>query len=350
MKPRWRTFVAVLAFVFLISLSQVAGAQSLSACNATNSLVVGNFGFVLTAGTFIPVTANPPGTTTSAAFQALAVNPPGTNPYSKTQLGQLLSGVAGITAGSVTGIFYFDGAGNIYASQTVGGPLSTAVGTYTVDVNCGILISLGDVFAAQNPKQVTFAGSLVGNASEIDLVPTAQIPTNGGSTTSPIVPPASFLRLVKMPTPTNCTASTLTGPYLLLGNGFQAAGTLATSPATAQYFPFFARVRFDGAGKIIPETTSTASLALLQYVGTYTVNSDCTGTMTISQTPAPSSGATASTPPVKTITAAFLITNSFVQVNSNGLVAFQSVSQLRSSILFSFASQDQIVSGIGTAQ
>ena len=349
MKPRWRSLAAVFAFLVFISFSQIAGAQSLSACNATNSLVVGNFGFVLTAGTFNPVTALPPGTTNSTTFEALAVTPPGTNPYSKSQLGQLLSGVAGITAGSVTGLFYFDGAGNIYASQTIGGPLSTRAGTYTVDVNCGILVTLGDVFSNQNPvKQVSFGGSLSGDGSEIGLVPTAQIPTNGGSTTTPIIPPASFLRLVKMPTPTNCTASTLTGPYLLLGNGFQAAGVLATSPPTAQGFPFFARVRFDGAGKIVPETTSTASLALLQYVGTYTVNSDCTGTMTISQTlPA---GTSTATTPAKTITAAFLITNPYVQVNSNGVVAFQSVSQLRSSILFSFASQDQIVSGIGTAQ
>jgi hypothetical protein len=332
-------------------MSQVARAQAANACTTTNALAVGNYGFILTAGTFIPVTANPPGTTSSTIFEPLAVTPPGSNPYSSTELGRLLSGVAGVTAGSATGILYFDGAGNIFASQSVTGVLSTRVGSYTVDTNCGISVTLGDVFSAQNPpKQVTFSGALVGNGSEIDIIPSSQFPTNTGQTTSPIMPPTSFVQLVKTATPATCNAATLAGPYLLIGTGLQAGGVIATSPAVSQTFPFVARVRFDGNGNIIPEPTSTPGLSQLQYTGTYTVNPDCSGVMTISQPPATPTGTTTKTTTPRTTTAPFLISNPIVQVNSNGVVAFQNVSGLRSSILFSFANQDQIVSGIGRAQ
>jgi hypothetical protein len=329
---------------------QLVSAQA--ACQTTNALVIGTYGFVLNSGTFFSgVTTNPPGTTGSVTFQALAVTPPGTTPsstYSNTQLGRLLGGLAGTAVGSVTGVFYFDGNGNIFASNTVGGAPNTIVGTYTVNNDCTITISLKDAFSTSSPAPaaVSFTGLLAGTGTEIDLLATSQLPSSSNSTPTT----SAILRLYRVPANQTCSAGTLTGPYSLTGTGFNSSNV-----ATA----FVGRVLFDGTGKILDGTTTgvTTPLSTLQYTGTYTVNADCTGTLSLTPKAAPTTSggtggspgttATTSTPP---ITAAFVITNPIVQVNSTGSVAFQSPFGLRPTLIFSLASQTQVVSGIGLAQ
>jgi len=328
-------------------MTQVASAQSVDACQTTNSLAIGTYGFVLNAGAFFTGTpSNPPGTTGSSTFQPLAVTPPGTTGsvnYSTTELGRLLGGVAGASVGAVSGQLYFDGNGNIFASNTIGGAPSTLVGTYTVNPNCSITVSLNDAFSTtKNPPAFSFTGFLVGTGSEIDLVPTTQLPTTPSST--PTLP-TSLIQLVRVNAQTACSASTLTGPYALIGGGFGS---------TNANLAFLARVRFDGNGKLIDDTVTgtTTPLSLLQYTGTYTVNSDCTGTLTFSQKPGPAaaSGSTTTPPAPTPITAYFVITNPIALVNSNGALAFQNPASLRPSFIFSFANQNQVVSGIGKAQ
>ncbi len=352
MKLSGRSLTYLIGATAVLLTSQMAMAQTVNTCTATNALVVGPYGFMLTAGTFIPVLTTPPGTTVSTVFAPLAVNPPGTSPYSNTQLGRLLSGVAGNTAGSSPGVFYFDGSGNIFASAIAGGSFTQLAGTYSVDVNCGVAITLNDVFGKIN-RQTTFAGELDSSGTNITVVATSQIPTN---IVGPTTPPSAVVQFLRMaPNPT-CSAASLTGRYLLFGYGFQAGATLQpggpplptpTTPATPQPFTFLARMVFDGNGNIVAETNSTLGLSLVQYTGTYTINADCTGTMTVSKPPIVG---TAPTTPGSQTTIAFLLTNPIVQVDSNGVVAFQNTSQLRSSIVFSFATLDQIVSGIGRSQ
>src|SRR5207302_884270 len=92
-----------------------------------------------------------------------------------------------------------------------------------------------------------------------------------------------------------------------------------------------------------PTATATSSLTPFQFTGTYTVAADCTGILTFSQKSSSNSNA-----PV--FTGTFLITNPLVLVNSNGVVAFQNTFQLKPSIVFSFTSQSQIISGVGKGQ
>lgn len=343
MQSRRRSFAFFSFLLLALIATQAASAQGVAACQTTNSLAIGTYGFVLNAGVFFQgVTTNPPGTTGAASFQPLAANPPGTTgstTYSNTELGRLLGGLAGASVGAVSGQLYLDGNGSIFAASTVGGAPSTLVGSYIVNSDCTITLSLTDAFStAAHPTPVSFTGFLANGGSEIDLIPAAQMPA--GNT----VPPTSLVQLMRINTQTSCSASTLTGAYALIGSGFTSANAAAT---------FLARIRFDGNGKVVDDTVLgvTTPLASLQYTGTYSVNADCTGTLTLSQKLA-SSAATGTTPSSTTpaITLSFVITDPIVQVNSSGAVAFQSPFSLRPSFVFSFANQNQVVSGIGKAQ
>jgi hypothetical protein len=216
-----------------------------------------------------------------------------------------------------------------------------------VNGDCTITITLKDAFATSTPlpAPVSFTGVLAGGGTSIDLYPTAQLtPPSGTNATT-----TALLVLYKIPAQQACSAATLTGPYALVGTGFTSAN-LSTA--------FLARVLFDGTGKLLDGTITgvTTPLSSLQYIGTYTVNADCTGTLTMKPsgpTATPASGGTAtgtSTTPATSITATFIITNPIVQVNSTGSVAFQSPFGLRPSLIFSLASQTQVVTGTGTAQ
>ena len=279
MQSRRRSFALFSSAAIVLIAAQAASAQGVAACQTTNSLAIGTYGFVLNSGAFFQgVTTNPPGTTGTATFQALAANPPGTTgsiSYSNTQLGRLLGGVAGASIGAVTGQLYFDGNGSIFASSTIGGAPGTIVGSYIVNSDCTVTVSLQDAFSsAVHPTPVPFTGLLANGGSEIDLVPSAQIPA--GNT----VPPTSLLQLVRINAQTTCSASTLTGPYALIGNGFTSANASAA---------FLARLRFDGNGKVVDDTVvgGTSPLGSLQFTGTYAVNADCTGSLTVSQKPRP---------------------------------------------------------------
>ncbi len=329
--------------------SQLASAQAAAACQTTNSLVVGTYGFVLNSGVFFSgLTTDPPGTTGATMFQPVAVNPPGTTTaHSNTQLGRLLGGLAGTAVGAVSGVFYFDGNGQIFASSTVGASPSTLVGGYTANSDCTVTVTLNDAFSTTTPRPapVAFTGLLGGDGTEIDLVPNAQF--------TPPAAPTALLRLVHIQAQQSCSASTLTGAYALVGTGFNS-GNVGTS--------FLARILFDGTGKILDGTTAGVAtpLAYLQYTGSYTVNTDCTGMLTLTPQPAATptttvggTGAQPGTPAAmaaQSITVSFLITSPIVQVNSTGSVAFQNPYGLRSSLLFSLANRTQVISGIGTAQ
>jgi hypothetical protein len=327
--------------------SQLVSAQTAPACQATNTLVVGTYGFVFNSGVFFSgVTTNPPGTTGSTSlFEPLAVTPPGTTTaYSNTQVGRLLGGLAGTAVGAVTGVFYFDGNGNIFASATVGGSPTTLVGTYTVNTDCTITVSINDAFSTSSPRPsaVPFTGLTVGDGTELDLLPNSQLTPPAGTTGAT----TALLRLVHIQAQQNCSASTLTGAYGLVGTGFTSANVSSA---------FLARVLFDGTGNVVDGTITgvTTPLSLLQYTGTYTVFPDCTGALTLKPqptlTPSTTAGGTGAIG-APAITAYFVITSPIVQVNSNGIAAFQSPIGLRPSLLFSLASRSQVLSGIGTAQ
>lgn len=84
-----------------------------------------------------------------------------------------------------------------------------------------------------------------------------------------------------------CSAATLTGPY-----GYSLGGTYYDAQGYSYVFASAGRMIFDGSGNITGADTinNDGSPARRQYAGSYVVNSDCTGTVTLTTT-----GATAST-------------------------------------------------------
>jgi hypothetical protein len=76
-----------------------------------------------------------------------------------------------------------------------------------------------------------------------------------------------------------CGDATLTGRYSFAGHGF------AFSPASNAYAPFAVSglMTFDGAGGLTDQATANNNGTVISEVnpGTYTVNEDCTGTLTV---------------------------------------------------------------------
>src|SRR5262249_47265573 len=160
-------------------------------------------------------------------------------------------------------------------------------------------------------------------------IPSTQLPAASAPPTT-LVSPTSIIQLVRVASQTVCSAATLAGPYALVGNGFtifngsSSAGGSTTGPSAGSSvrLAFFASVRFDGNGILLNHVptgsspTTATPLSIFQYTGTYTVNSDCTGTISLSKSQTQNN---ASGTPVTTTTtpvvASFVITNPLVQVN-----------------------------------
>src|SRR5450432_1810909 len=120
-----------LSFFLPVTLfATFATAQTPIGCQTSNSSINGAYGFTASEVPLSGVGINPPGTNTQA--------------YSNTPIGNLISGVNGTNPFSASGILYFDGQGNITASlsSAVGGQIK--VGTYTVNSDCTISVTLTD--------------------------------------------------------------------------------------------------------------------------------------------------------------------------------------------------------------
>lgn len=276
MKKNW---ISKLGLTGICLGASLASAQ---VCQLSNASLFGPFGFA--ANQFIGVPFVPPGTGTATATT-----------FSKTSLGALVSGVASNGQFAATGVLFFDGAGQLSAAATQTATTNTAVGTFNVNPDCTVTITLKDVFGT-NTTQLTMIGAILGNGSEIDFNTVNNSTTSSGSTGAQFIPGMS-LRLVRLNSSNTCSAGSLRGLYGFVLNTFtnqplNGGGTTAAfNPSTVLGY-----LSFDGAGGItgnnqatIPAANSAASLQpTLQFTGTYTVNADCSGTMTISNSAATS--------------------------------------------------------------
>jgi len=90
---------------------------------------------------------------------------------------------------------------------------------------------------------------------------------------------------------TFCNASTLAGFRMWVvaeGTTFANSGTTGgtgTGTVAQAGTPFFifGHIQFDGSGNLLAPSVTQSSLGM-QFVGTYTVNNDCTGTFTLNST------------------------------------------------------------------
>ena len=230
-----------------------------------------------------------------------------TPPFTSTEVGQLLGGVANAGPFASSGILFLDASGNILASSTAQqSGATTLVGTYKLNSsNCTITVTLKDAFGNNTTAQ-SLQGVVLRDGSEIDLgvlqnfttgtictVPSTG-PCTGTSTTTAVntlYGSNTLVKLLRQQSP-SCSASSLGGSYALIGNGNRVATlTGGTTSGTQTQAPFFTfgLVQFDGNGNMISQS-GTSSLGYLQFAGTYTVNADCTGTMTLSNATSTSTG------------------------------------------------------------
>jgi hypothetical protein len=294
--------------------------------------------------------------------------------FSNTELGRLLGGVGNTVPFSSAGMLYFDGFGGVRAYPTVQGGASMSAGTYVINPDCTITVTLTDVFGT-NKTASSLQGIILSGGSEIDLgvfqtastttggTATGGTPTTTTSGTVAVNQSSSLIRLVRSFS-FSCNASNLVGPYALIASGAGATsianntgtGTGTTSAQTVAPFFLFGRVNFDGVGNITADP-GNFSLSSLRYTGTYTVNSDCTGTMTLSKgspststTGSGSTGSGSTTGTTSTDTSANLSLN-FVLVQPSGPFSeAASISPTKPVIQFSVANGTQALYGYGRAQ
>jgi hypothetical protein len=139
-----------------------------------------------------------------------------------------------------------------------------------------------------------------------------------------------------------CSVSRLRGVYALIGQGFSTlpTGQSNTNPVTPYFSTFLARVNFDGnGGLIVDPVAGTSALGTFQYSGTYSVNADCSGTLTLGQ---PATGTT--TPPTAATTVRFLL------APGQGYEDNRLTRDAKPGMLFSISNANQTLTGIGQPQ
>ena len=213
--------------------------------------------------------ATPPGTTAAApliyAPQADAA-PGTTGQYSLTPIGQLVGRASNGAPFSNVGRVLADGAGALYANRG-NDPAFVRVGAYTVTSECILSLTLNDGFSSEkDPKPpVAFAGVITDRGAEANLVQTSQ-----GS--------GALLNFVRPLLASGCSSLSLSGRYGLsaMGVDLTAAASPGASPATPAA-PIAMALQFnaDGGGLIGPPAGGAG------YTGSYAVNSDCTGTLSL---------------------------------------------------------------------
>lgn len=294
----WIVLAAVLALTAQPGLSRV--------CQG-NAELSGPYGFVASrtalvgapsafTGAFLNAGAatTGTGTGTGAGPGAGPGGGTGAGPGAVTLPGEALQGAGGLVSGATSlepfsrvGTVFLSGDGAVALNSGLPSLSSVQVGTYTVNSDCSVTMSLNNTFAfpavtpgpgtpgaAGRPRFASastadFAGIAAFSGDEIDLV---QVGTNLGTR----------LTLRRTLRSQSCNNGTLTGSYGFLMEATTAAagtgGAVTFNPSVLAGV-----LNADGSGTFLPSNLAVSSTpASQQLTGTYTVNADCTGTARIS--------------------------------------------------------------------
>jgi len=242
-----------------------------------NGDVQGSFGWIgaRTVASVPAASANSTSTTT----------PPAPITGSSTAIGSLVAGAVNPAPFASVGRLFLDGNGGLFASSTPGGSVSS-VGTYTVNGDCTVSATLTDTFTPNSGGLVgittttqpstTFEGVVVQSGNEIDLTQT------GAASSGTLI----TLRKTKQ----LCSNTDLFSAYGISASGYVTGASTSTTTnagtttTTAPNTPFSILGRFvgDGNGILYQDNIGASSpLTNREITGTYTVNSDCTGTATL---------------------------------------------------------------------
>jgi hypothetical protein len=318
-----------------------------------NSAVGGAYAFVASRSTFASVPATPPGTSASANMASGSVTSSPTTPVvSSTSIGQLLGDLSGSSPFAVVGRVVADGSGNLFAGQNSTSVL-TQVGTYAVNSDCTISLTLTDVFvgipatppgttgagagntgggsggatsgngnSSATPVTVKLDGVVLDRGAEIDLI------QSGTSDSGAVIQMRRALQFG------GCTDASLSGAFGLVSQANLTSGASGGGGSTGSSLTpisMIGRLVSDGAGTFIADSQAKLSpLQPLQFTGTYTVNADCTGTAQI-------------------VDAMGTMRNvTFVLVQAESVPSPTAQWAVRPELLFAFS--DQNISGFGTAR
>jgi uncharacterized protein (TIGR03437 family) len=188
--------------------------------------------------------------------------------------------VSGNTNGA--GLLQFDGQGNVtgnVSTFTVGAAPSaiTLSGTYTISSNCTGSATLTDSNSHSYAMSYSFYSDTATNTNFFaSLAEAGNFLITGGGHTA-----------YSQATAGTCSTSNLNGTYSLdlSGRGISSAGNFAGS------YQAIGTATFDGQGHVTLAGTANTNLAqgtAFSYTGTYSIPSNCSGTVTITTT----SGAT----------------------------------------------------------
>jgi hypothetical protein len=259
-----------------------------------------------------------------------------TSTYSSTSIGQLLGGIANTGPFALSGTLWFDSSGNIAAAQ---GGTRLMVGTFSLNTDCTISATLFDAFGTSKTT-TALQGIVLANGSEIDMGVVQNV--SGGPVTAAGAFQSSLLIKLVRPLATYCSVSNLTGSYALIATGTRVAnlpvgiGSITIPAQTEAAFFLFGRAQFDGSGNIFAPAGPPSALSFLQFVGSYTVNTDCTGILTLGTV---SNVAGTLVNPGSTVSLSFVLTQPSVPFTGN-----------RPVIEFSQSSATQTLFGYGEAQ
>jgi hypothetical protein len=163
-----------------------------------------------------------------------------------------------------------DGLGNLLAGPADADILTVRVGSYKVNGDCTLAVTLVDGFRsgldllgdALLGARDTFEGVLQNRGNEVNLVQTGQ--RRGAA----IYMSRPYLAQ-------NCTQTALSGPYGLAATGLQL-GT--TEMPAIQPLALLGRFHAENGAFILDTPGAGSPLAKRQFTGTYRVEPDCTGT------------------------------------------------------------------------
>ncbi len=285
---RVSTFISVLMIVVTTIAVSHLNAQS---CNG-NGDVGGAYAFVGSRVMFPGVPVTPPGTS-GATDTSTGGNSTGSSTgtisstpvtVSNTPLGQLIGGMSGTLPFAVVGRIVADGAGNLLAASSPTGAL-TSVGTYTVNSDCSVSMTLNDVFIGMPvtaPGTAGSSSSSTGNSSSSSTGSSTGTSTGTGTTSG---------------STTTATPATLTVQGMVLNSGAEIDLTQTAASNTGAVIMLRRTLQFSGCtesnvsgvfGLVLqwstssttsstttgtsPGTTSSSSLGVLSFIGRLSAN------------------------------------------------------------------------------
>src|SRR5438067_415494 len=236
MKPSQISAIVVAVFTGTVFLVPALQARTCSG----NGDVIGSYAFYGSRGGFFLLGATPPGSTSATGVTPIGVTPPGTTAVSgplvpigvtapgttSAQFGtnpwsRFIASLSGNSAFSSVGRIFADGMGNLYGGDATAVLLTnTLIGTYVVNTECSVTMSIRDPFPATTGGAITTTGgptiTLEGEIIDGRIETVVTSPNAAGAT-------ITFSRTSQF---NACSNASLLGNFGIVGSGAVVPGAV----------------------------------------------------------------------------------------------------------------------------